>query len=71
MAAAAGLQVVRKGVYEPEGYRPPTRPVDDKRPGELIEHILSTNPEDQADEQSDEAGKPVATQETSPLTWNW
>jgi len=61
MPAATGLKVVRRGVYEPEGYQPPTRPIDDKRLGELIEHLLSTNPEDETDEQV--CAKPVAAQE--------
>jgi len=62
MAAATGLKVVRRGVYEPAGYQPPTEVIDDKRLGELIEHLLSANSEDEADEQSEEAGKPVSAE---------
>ena len=43
MAAVKGFRMIRQGVYEPEGFQPPSRKVDRDRLKEIVERILSTN----------------------------
>jgi hypothetical protein len=55
MSTRLGFKVIRHGVYEPEGYEPPTRTLDDKRLKEIVQQILSTKAEAESGDESEAA----------------
>ncbi len=52
MPESAGFKLIRPGVFEPQGYERPSRPIDDMRLKELVEQILSSNDEPESVDQT-------------------
>ncbi len=60
MRGSAGFKLIRPGVFEPQGYERPRRPIDGKRLKELVEQILSSNNENESADQSEDKSVPPA-----------